>query len=147
MGKDNKPKPRDNTGIPKALKETHWSVVKLLHAISFAIAIIINIATHNHVNLFHPSGVRLTADFIIAASGFLPKIFPEARTPAIIIETIVGFILIKKSSSKKIVKPPKNTTATHPAAAIIGIFLNQYHERASENNVLITKTVVPAIIP
>ena len=84
---------------------------------------------------------------MIAASGFFPKILPEARTPAIIIETIVGFILMKKSSSKKIVKPPKNTTATHPAAAIIGIFLNQYHERASDNKVLITKTVVPAIIP
>ena len=85
-----------------------------------------NMPTQSHVNLFHPSLSKFTADFIIAARGFLPKIFPDAKTPAIIIETIVGLIFIKNSSSKNIVKPPKRTTATHPAAAIIGIFLNQY---------------------
>ena len=54
---------------------------------------------------------------------------------------------IKNSSSKKMVNPPNKTTATHPAAAIIGIFLNQYQERISENKVLATKIAVPAIIP
>ena len=58
-----------------------------------------------------------------------------------------GFILIKKSSSKNIVDPPKKTTATHPAAAIIGMFLNQYQDSTRDNNVLITKTAVPAIMP
>ena len=72
------------------------------------------------------------------AKGFLPKIFPDARMPAIIIDTIVGFIFIKNSSSKKIVNPPKKTTATHPAAAIIGMFLNQYQDSTRDNNVLIT---------
>ena len=55
-------------------------------------AIIINIPTHNHVNLSQPSSFNATADFIIAASGFLPRILPDAKTPAIIIETIVGLI-------------------------------------------------------
>ena len=59
--------------------------------------------THNQVSLFQPSKSKFTADFIIAAKGFLPKIFPDARIPAIIIDTIVGFIFIKNSSSKKIV--------------------------------------------
>ena len=63
------------------------------------------------------------------------------------IETIVGLIFIKNSSSKKIVNPPKNTTATQPAAAIMGMFLNQYQERAKEIKVLATNTEVPAMIP
>ena len=125
--------------MPKALKETHWSVVKFLQAISLATAIIINITTHSQVNLFQPSLSRLTADFIMAARGFLPKIFPDAKTPAIIIDTMVGLILIKNSSSKNIVSPPKKTTDTHPALLKVtksGVLSRHRHPNAVHGFVL-----------
>ena len=90
MGKENNPKKTDNTGIPKALKDTHWSVVKFLQAISFAKAIITNIIIHNQVSLFHPYSSRFIEDCITAANGFFPITFPENKTAAIINETTVG---------------------------------------------------------
>ena len=95
MGKESNPKKTDSTGIPKALKDTHWSVVKLLQAISLAKAIITNIITHNQVSLFHPSSSRFIEDCITTANGFFPIIFPANKITAIISETTVGFIFIK----------------------------------------------------
>ena len=138
------PKKTDKIGIPKALNDTHWSVVNVLHAISFEIAIATNIIIQSQVSLFHPAKLSLIEERIIYDKKFFLINWPIIKTKAIINDTIVGFIFMNISLSKIKVNPPNSTTAPHPKAASMGILLKYIHEITREMIVLTTKNAVPA---
>ena len=99
------------------------------------------------LKLFQPIVSSLIEDLITTDKKFFPKNCPNNNIKAIIKETTVGLILIKKSLSKNNVRPPNKTTAKQPNAANIGIFLKKYQDIINAIIVLITRTAVPAKIP